>query len=403
MQPGVSRSTQLSIGCHQNLEKPGEVLLRELGAGGLQARQILGRSGNQVGILARDLDHQQVAKMAHQLANQLLRVPAAGQDLIHQGQDPPGVAGDDGIGNLLQQLLRDHSQQVAHLLFLHLLAAKRNRLVQQRLPVAQAPLGGARDGAQCPFSNENLLFARDQLQSLENLPEADGAEVEVLATGKDGPGHLVQLGRSQDEDHVRRRLFQGFQQRVESLGGQHMNFIDDKHLVAVPRRPVSDALPQFPNLVNAAVGGRVDLENIDGLARGYFPAGWTVITGIDGGALPAVQRLGQDPGRGGLPHSPRSREQIGMGDAILGDGVLEGLRRGALPHDFSKGLRPPLAGQNLIAHEPVSTLRLHPRGLRGAPDGPLAAGTGRQGSLNLESSGVSESTRIRGIGTTGGR
>ena len=175
----------------------------------------------------------------------------------------------------------------------------------------------------------------------------------MLATGKDGPGHLVQLGRGQDEDHVLGGLFQSLEQRVECLGGEHMNFIDDEDLVAIPRRPVPDAFPQLTNLVNAAVGGRIDLENIDGLARGHFPAGSAVVTGIDGGALPAVQRLGQNPGRGGLAHSPCPGKQIGMGDAILGDGVLEGLRRGSLPHDFSKGLRPPLAGQNLVTHEPV--------------------------------------------------
>ena len=48
-----------------------------------------------------------------------------------------------------------------------------------------------------PLFDPDLLFTGDQRQTLEDLPVADGPEVEVLAAGKDGSGHLVQLGRGQ--------------------------------------------------------------------------------------------------------------------------------------------------------------------------------------------------------------
>jgi hypothetical protein len=47
---------------------------------------------------------------------------------------------------------------------------------------------------------------------------------------------LVRLGRREDELHVRRRLLERLQQRVEGLRGEHVHLVDDVDLVAVALR-----------------------------------------------------------------------------------------------------------------------------------------------------------------------
>ena len=56
------------------------------------------------------------------------------------------------------------------------------------------------------------------------------------------------------------RLFEGFQQGIECRCTEHVNFIDDVNFVCAVGRHVFDIVPQFPNLVDAVVGGTVDFK-----------------------------------------------------------------------------------------------------------------------------------------------
>ena len=63
-------------------------------------------------------------------------------------------------------------------------------------------------------------------------------------------------------------LFQGFEEGIEGLGRQHVDFVDDVDFVPALGRAVAHGFAQFPNVVDAAVGSTVDFEDIDGIARG---------------------------------------------------------------------------------------------------------------------------------------
>ena len=69
-----------------------------------------------------------------------------------------------------------------------------------------------------------------------------------------------------------RRLFDGLQQRVEGLVGDLVRFVDDEDLVAVARRLVAHVLAQLAHFVDAAIGGRVDFDDVDRAAGGDFEA-----------------------------------------------------------------------------------------------------------------------------------
>ena len=68
-----------------------------------------------------------------------------------------------------------------------------------------------------------------------------------------------------------RRLFERLQQGVERLRREHVDFVDDVDLVACPAGPKLHVLPQFADLVDAAVAGAVDLQHVDVLAGGDAP------------------------------------------------------------------------------------------------------------------------------------
>ena len=116
------------------------------------------------------------------------------------------------------------------------------------------------------------LLVGDLPQAGDDLGHRDPLEVEALAAGKDGDRQLVRFGGGKDELDVFRRLFQGLQQGVEGVGGEHVDFVDDDDLVAAVGGEVLDAVAQFADIVDAVVGGAVDLEDIGGGAFGDLDA-----------------------------------------------------------------------------------------------------------------------------------
>ena len=68
----------------------------------------------------------------------------------------------------------------------------------------------------------------------------------------------------------------------------------------------------------------------------------------------AVQRLGQDSGGRGLAHAAGAGEQIGVADAIGGDRVRQGLGDVLLADQLVEGLRPIAAGDDDVA-SPAAT------------------------------------------------
>ena len=93
-------------------------------------------------------------------------------------------------------------------------------------------------------------------------------------------GNLVRLGRREDEVHVRRRLLERLEERVERLRRQHVHFVDDVDLGASLRRRVADLLAQVADLVDAAVGGAVDLDDVEVAPGGDSPAGGALVAGL---------------------------------------------------------------------------------------------------------------------------
>ena len=166
----------------------------------------------------------------------------------------------------------------------------------------------------------------------------------------------MDFGGGEDKFYVGGRLFEGFEECVKSFGGEHVNFIDDIDFEFSPGGSVGDAIAQFFDFVDAAVGGAVDLEDIE--AAALFDFFTNIVVGVEVGfwALGAVKGFGKDAGGGGFTDAAGTDEKKGVGEPTLGDGVGEGADDVVLADEFGKGARAVFARKDEVTHK-GTTLR----------------------------------------------
>ena len=188
-------------------------------------------------------------------------------------------------------------------------------------------------------------------------------EVEALAARQDCLRDLLRVGRAQHEHHVRRRLLERLEQRVERRRGEHVDLVDDVNLVRAAHRGEAHRVDDLlAHVVHTRTGCGVQLVDVrmralgDGLALGavaVWHAAGGAVRARSGGML-AQQRLGQDACHGGLTCAARPAEQVGVREAPLGDGMLQRRHDVLLAHHAVKRERAILPVQRL--HEaPLQT------------------------------------------------
>ena len=145
------------------------------------------------------------------------------------------------------------------------------------------------------------------------------------------------------------RLFERLEERVERLLREHVDFVDDVNLEPHAAGPHGDVLPQLANFVDAAVAGAVDLQHVDVVAGGDAQADVALVARRGRRAVDAVERLGQDAGGRRLADAAGAGEQIGVADAVAGDGLLQRLGDVLLADQLVERLRPVAAGDDDVA------------------------------------------------------
>lgn len=105
----------------------------------------------------------------------------------------------------------------------------------------------------------------------------------------------MRLGRGKDELYVGRRLFKGLQECVERTVGEHVDFVNDKDLVAAVGGEILDIIAQFADFIDAVVRSAIDLEYIDRIPFSDFATDRAFVAGLGRGTLLAVQGFSQNP------------------------------------------------------------------------------------------------------------
>ena len=180
---------------------------------------------------------------------------------------------------------------------------------------------------------------------------ADAAEIEALAAGKHGQGQFVRRGSGEDENDVGRRLLQGLQQGVEGLRSQHMHFVDDVDLVFFLGRGEAHPVPQVADIVDAAVGRAVDLDEIKALPGLETTAGRAFAAGVAAWQRAfTVDGPGQDAGGRSLARAAGTAEQIGVDEALAADRSRQHPGDMRLSHQLSEAAGPVTAVKRGVGH-----------------------------------------------------
>ena len=171
-----------------------------------------------------------------------------------------------------------------------------------------------------------------------------------LAAAQNGSGEAVHFRGREDEDHVARWFLERLQKSVEGAFGEHVRFVNDENFVTPLHRGIADFFPEGPGVIHGVVGGAVDFDNVRMNARRNFPALLAFIARFGRGGVGAVERLGEDPGNGGLADAACAAEEVAGGDAVFGAGSGEDLLDHILPHDLGKGLGAVTGGEGSMLH-----------------------------------------------------
>ncbi len=142
-------------------------------------------------------------------------------------------------------------------------SAMGDRLIKQRQPVAHRSFGGAGDRAQGLRLDLGILRPGDLREMLHEQPGIETPEVKTLAARKNGDRNLADLGRRENELHMRRRLLQGLQQRAERRLRQHVHFVDDIDLVGGADRLVANRFDDLTHVVDTGMRGGIQLNHVD--------------------------------------------------------------------------------------------------------------------------------------------
>ena len=255
----------------------------------------------------------------------------------------------------------------------------RDDLAQNRHAVAHAALARACHERKCLGVRSHSFTFAHLCQVLLQQSNRHKAKRVVMSARPDGRQNLVRLGRRENESHMRRWFLDEFEQRVEARIRNHVGFVDDENLVPRCHRREHRTLTQLASVLDLAVRGRIELDDIDGAGTvgREVEAALAHTAGIGSGALLAVERTGDDAGSRRLATTARTGEEVGVVHAVVLQSPAQWTGHVVLPHDLGQCGR---AVGAIQGHGHRSTLDACPdravseeQGKKGTPRAPARA------------------------------
>ena len=323
------------------------------GAAGCQVREQL---------LAQRVDH---------LVQEHAQVPAAFLEAVEEDNARRGVPAGERGDEPVHQLGVGQSQEVPYGVGLDAACRRAEQLVEDGLRVAHAPCGQAGDHADRVRIRLAAVGRQDALELAGDLRDGETPDVEPLEPRQDGRREVLRVGRREHERHEVGRLLERLEEGVPGVLRDLVGLVEDVDLAPEVGGGVAQALAQLADIVDAAIGRGVDLDQVQGPALADGVARVTRVAGIGvGSEVLAVERLGEDPRERRLAGATRSSEQDRVRHLARGHGIAQRGDDRLLADDLGERLGAPSAVEGLVGG-PLGQLQLL--------DAP-AAGRGRVGS-----------------------
>ena len=197
-----------------------------------------------------------------------------------------------------------------------------HQLIEHRQGVSHRAAARTHDEGQDTLSHADVFLGAQGRQIRAEDVRRDQAERVVMGARAD---------RADDALGFRRR-----ENKLDVLG----RLLDDEDLVAVAHRREGGAFTQVTRVVDAAVRGRVNLDDVErtGAAGGQLAAGFALTARGIRGTLRTVQTARQDARGRCLAASARPGEQVRVCHAIRAQRRLERLRHVLLPDHLVEGV-----------------------------------------------------------------
>ena len=313
----------------------------------------VGLSVNKLGLWSAGGEQHDGVEVVGEGGADLLGGKAVGKQGVGALESPGGVCIGEGIDKLGHGVVGDVGQYGIDQFGSEVSGGDAEELVEKAEAVAHGAVGEACDASEGGFFELDGFLLEEAGEVGVDFVGGDGLEVEPLDAAADGFGDLLGVGGGEDELDVVGGLFEGFEQGIEGRGAEHVDFVDDVDLEAAAGGSEGGVGAELADVVDAGVGGGVDLDAVDIVAGGDAKAGIAGEAGGGGGAVSgvAVECLGEDSGGAGFAYAACSAEEVAVGDSAGGDGVLEGAGNGFLADEVVEGCGAIPAGQDGVRHD----------------------------------------------------
>lgn len=303
-----------------------------------------------------DLEKEEVAEVAGEVLGDAKGIAVAGTKFVEFGEGRGSIACEDGGGEGTGFDGAGEAEDFEDVFEGDGATREADELFEGGFGIAQAALGLAGEKDEGLIGYGNFLGLGDFAEVGDDERIGDTAEVEALAAGEDGGGEFLDFGGGEDKFYVSGRFFEGFEEGVKGFVGEHVDFVDDIDFEFSAGGGVGNAVAEFFDAFDSAIGGAIDLENVE--AATFFDLFADIVVGIEigFGALGAVEGFGEDAGGGGFTDAAGTDEKKGVGEAAFGDGVGERADDVILADEFGKGARAVFASEDEVTHE-GTTLR----------------------------------------------
>jgi hypothetical protein len=139
-----------------------------------------------------------------------------------------------------------------------------------------------------------------------------------------------------DELDVLGRLFDDFQESIETLLRDHVCFVENENFISVTSGCEPRTLSQFARVIDAIVARCINLDDVERTraVSGQLDTTVTLSTRRIGRAFGAIEATGENSGGRRLATTARSREQVSVIDTILTKSGAQRIGHLRLPDEF---------------------------------------------------------------------